>query len=207
MAGKELGERVLVLDGDGYYTGVSMAELVADLGKQAVIVTSLGSVGPYTDFTLEAPNLHRMMYEKGIHEHTSHWVESVEPGVATIYYLYRDGYKREAGPAKGKLPRRVGTDVIKLEYDSIIVVSGRVPNAELYRELKKRKSEWAENEIQGIYQAGDCYAPRLMADAVFDGHRIAREFESPNPQFAQPWIRERQIWGHDTYPKLSDRQC
>ncbi len=60
--------------------------------------------------------------------------------MATIYYLYRDGYKREAGPVKGKMPRKVGTDVIKLEYDSIIVVSGRVPNAELYRELKKRKS-------------------------------------------------------------------
>ncbi len=184
-----------------------MAELMVDQGKKVVIVTSMGSVGPYTHFTLEAPNLHRMMYEKGIHDHTLHWAESVEPGVATIYYLYRDGYKRAAGPAKGKLPRRMGTDVVKLEYDSIIVVSGRVPNAELYRELKSRKSEWAENEIQGIYQAGDCYAPRLLADAVFDGHRIAREFESPNPQFAQPWIRERQIWGHETFPKLSDRQC
>ena len=206
MAGKEVGGRVLVLDGDGYFTGVSMAELVADQGKKVVIITSLGSVGPYTDFTLEAPNLHRMMYEKGIHEHTAHWVESVEPGVATVYYLYRDGYKREAGPVKGKLPRRAGTDVLKLEYDSIIVASGRVPNAELYGELKKRKPEWEENEIQAIYQAGDCYAPRLMADAIFDGHRIAREFESPNPQLAQPWIRERQIWGHETFPKLSDRQ-
>jgi dimethylamine/trimethylamine dehydrogenase len=206
MAGKEIGERVLVLDGDGYYTGVSMAELMADQGKKVTLVTSLGSVGPYTDFTLEAPNLHRMMYEKGIHEHTLHWAESVEPGVATIYYLYRDGYKREAGPSKGKMPRRVGTDVIKMEYDSIVVVSGRVPNAGLYRELRQRKSEWEENEIAGIYQAGDCYAPRLIADAIFDGHRIAREFESPNPQFAQPWIRERQIWGHETYPKLSDRQ-
>ncbi len=207
MAGKEVGDRVLVLDGDGYFTGVSMAELLADQGKKVTIVTSLGSVGPYTHFTLEAPNLHRMMYEKGIHDHTLHWAESVEPGVATIYYLYRDGYKRESGPAKGKMPRRVGTDVVKLEYDSIIVVTGRAPNAELYRELRKRKSEWEKNEIGGIYQAGDCYAPRLIADAVFDGHRIAREFESPNPQFAQPWIRERQIWGHDTYPKLSDRQC
>ncbi|MFQ5775899.1 MAG: FAD-dependent oxidoreductase [Kiloniellaceae bacterium] len=207
MAGKEVGDRVLVLDGDGYYTGVSMAELMADQGKKVTIVTSLGSVGPYTDFTLEAPNLHRMMYEKGIHHYTLHWAESVEPGVATLYYLYRDGYKRESSPTKGKMPRRVGTDVVKLEYDSIIVVSGRVPNAGLYRELKKRKSEWADNEIQGIYQAGDCYAPRLIADAVFDGHRIAREFESPNPQFAQPWVRERQIWGHETYPKLSDRQC
>ena len=206
MAGKEVGDRVLVLDGDGYFTGVSLAEMMADQGKKVVIVTSLGSVAQYTHFTLEAPNLHRMMYEKGIHEHTLHWMESVEPGVATAYYLYRDGWKREAGPTPGKMPRRVGTDVVKLEYDTMIVCTGRVPNAELFRELKRRKSEWEENEIQGIYQSGDCYAPRLIADAIFDGHRIAREFESSNPQIAQPWIRERQIWGHETFPKLSDRE-
>ncbi len=206
MAGKAVGDRVLVLDGDGYFTGVSMAEMMADQGKKVVIVTPFGSVAPYTHYTLEAPNLHRMMYEKGIHEHTLHWMESVEPGVATAYYLYRDGWKREPGPTPGKMPRRVGTDVVKLEYDTMIVCTGRVPNAELFRELKRRKSEWEENEIRGIYQSGDCYAPRLIADAIFDGHRIAREFESSNPQIPQPWIRERQIWGHETFPKLSDRE-
>lgn len=125
--------------------------------------------------------------------------------MATLYYLFRDGYRREAAPTLGKLPRRVGTDVVKHEFDSIIVVSGRVPNDELYRELKARRSEWKENEILGIYQAGDCYAPGLIAQAVFEGHRIAREFESPNPQRPLPWIRERQVWGHETYPKASDR--
>ena len=54
-----------------------------------------------------------------------------------------------------------------------------------------------EEEIGGIYQAGDCYAPRLIADAVFEGHRIAREFESDNPQRPLPFLRERMIWGRD----------
>jgi dimethylamine/trimethylamine dehydrogenase len=81
-----------------------------------------------------------------------------------------------------------------------------VPNDSLYRELAKRKGEWEKREIQAVYQAGDCFAPGLIAQAVFEGHRIAREFESSNPQRAQPWIRERQVWGHETYPKLSDRE-
>ena len=207
LEGKEVGERVIVLDADGYFTGVSCAEYLADQGKKVTIVTPLGGVAPYTHFTLEAPNLHRMMFEKGIHEHTLHWMEKVEPGKATAYYVYRDGYKRDAGPTTGKLPRRVGTEVVEIEFDTMVVCTARIPNNELYRELKARESEWEGNEIQAIYQAGDCYAPRLIADAVFDGHRIAREFESPNPQFAQPWVRERQVWGHETYPKLADRQC
>jgi dimethylamine/trimethylamine dehydrogenase len=206
FAGKEVGQRVLILDADGYFTGVSMAEMMADMGKEVNLITSLGSVAPYTHFTLEAPNLHRMMYEKGIHEKTLHWAEKIEEGVATLYYLYRDGYKRDAGPTLGKMPRRAGTDVVKMEFDTLIAVTGRVPDDKLFRELKARKSEWAENDITGIYAAGDCYAPGLLADAIFSGHRIAREFESSNPQHAQPWIRERQVWGHETYPKLSDRE-
>ena len=79
--------------------------------------------------------------------------------------------------------------------------SGRVPNDQLWKQLSARKDEWAKNDIQAIYQAGDCYAPGLIAQAVFEGHRIAREFESSNPQRPQPWIRERQVWGHETYSK------
>jgi dimethylamine/trimethylamine dehydrogenase len=204
--GKEVGQRVLILDADGYYTGVSMAEMMADAGKDVQLITSLGSVAPYTHFTLEAPNLHRMMYEKGIHEKTLHWAEKIEEGIATIYYLYRDGYVRDTGPKLGKMPRRVGTDTIKMEFDTLIAVTERVPQDKLFRELKVRKSEWEENDIQGVYAAGDCYAPGILADAIFSGHRIAREFEAKNPQLAQPWIRERQIWGHETFPKISDRE-
>jgi dimethylamine/trimethylamine dehydrogenase len=206
MEGKAVGDKVVVLDGDGYFTGVSLAEMFADQGKQVTIVTQLGGVGPYTHFTLEAPNLHRMMHEKGIHEHTLHWLESVEEGKANMYYVYRDGFKRDQGPTLGKLPRKEGTDVTEISFDTLVVCTGRVANSGLYKELRARKSEWEENEIQGIYQAGDCFAPRLIADAIFDGHRIAREFESSNPQFAQPWVRERQVWGHGTFPKLEDRE-
>ena len=50
-------------------------------------------------------------------------------------------------------------------------------------------------------RAGDCLAPRYIADAVFDGHRIAREMESPNPERPLSIIRERRIWGQDAYPE------
>lgn len=206
MENKPVGNNVIILDADGYFTGVSLAEYLADQGKNVTIVTCLGGVAPYTHFTLEAPNLHRMMYEKKIHEKTLHWPLSVQGNKATLYYLYRDGYKRDAGPTKGKMPRREGTDTVEVEFDTLVLATGRIPNCELFKELKARKGEWADNEIGGIYQAGDCYAPGLIADAIFEGHRIAREFESSNPQLPQPWIRERQIWGHDTYPKITDRE-
>jgi dimethylamine/trimethylamine dehydrogenase len=170
------------------------------------ILTPLRGVAPYTHFTLEAPNLHRMMHEKHIHELCSHFLLSVKPGVATCYNIFRDGYKRKPGPVTGELPRRVGTDVVEVEFDTIIVATARKANDSLWKQLSARTAEWEKNDILAVYQAGDCYAPGLIAQAVFEGHRIAREFESSNPQRPQPWIRERQVWGAETYPKLSDRE-
>jgi hypothetical protein len=42
------------------------------------------------------------------------------------------------------------------------------------------------------------------SQAMWDAHRLAREFDSPHPAYPLPWIRERQLWGGDTVPKLAD---
>ena len=36
---------------------------------------------------------------------------------------------------------------------------------------------------------------RLVVDSVFDGHRLAREIDSPHPEMPLPFIRERRLWG------------
>ena len=35
--------------------------------------------------------------------------------------------------------------------------------------------------IEALYRIGDCVAPRIIAEAIFDGHRLAREIDSENP--------------------------
>ena len=34
-------------------------------------------------------------------------------------------------------------------------------------------------------------APRLIADAIFDGHRLGREIDTADPATALPYLRER----------------
>ncbi|MFY9238799.1 MAG: FAD-dependent oxidoreductase, partial [Roseovarius sp.] len=209
MAGKAIGQRVLVLDGEGFVHGIGMAEMLADQGKDVTILSESHLVASYLENTRETANLQRMMNEKNIHERPMHWVEGFkidgDKVLADIFYIYRDGYQRLLKPVEGGgLPRRVGTELDTQAFDSVILCTSRRSNSELYEELLKRKDEWEENEVEAIYRAGDCYAPRLLPDAMFDGHRIAREFESDNPQRPKPMIRERQIWGHETFPKLSN---
>ena len=206
MAGKETGGRVVVLDYEGYFTGVAMAEQLADQGKQVTIVTNWDMVAPHCVYTEEIHDIRRMLHEKKITQHILHTAECIEVGgtvKVTIFYLYRDGYVRTTTPKPGEYSRRAGTEVIKIECDSVILCTARMSNNSLFRELKTRKAEWAEQDIKTVYQIGDCHAPRLIANCVFDGHRLAREFESADPQYPLPWIRERQVWGHETYPKLA----
>ena len=204
MAGKESGKRVVVLDYEGYFTGVGMAELLADRGSDVTIVTNWDIVASHCIYTEEIHDVRRMMHEKGIKQYTLHWADKLEVDNAvklTIFYLYRDGYVRTMTPKKGEYARRAGTEVTELECDSVVLCTGRLSNNKVFREVKARNAEWAGQGIQAVYRVGDCHAPRLIANAIFDGHRIAREFESDDPQQPLPWIRERQVWGHETFPK------
>ena len=193
MAGKPVGERVVIVDGDNHFTGAAMAELLADQGKQVTIVTDAANVADYTYCTMEMGNLKRMMRAKGIGRFTCHWPERIVPGAATLYDLYRDSPDL-TDLGKGRFGRREGTDTVEVACDSVVLVTARRPNAALYRALKARAGEWESQEIRGIYRTGDCRAPRQLMDAIFDAHRLAREFDSPHPERPLPWIRERRIW-------------
>ena len=43
------------------------------------------------------------------------------------------------------------------------------------------------------YRIGDCVAPRMISEAIFDGHRMAREIDGPDPSVALAFDRERNV--------------
>ena len=77
MGGKDVGDRVVVVDGDGYFTGIAMAEMMADMGKQVSVVTQFNEVAPFCQNTLEGPMLQRLLHEKNIECFPLHWIESL----------------------------------------------------------------------------------------------------------------------------------
>ncbi|MFO1058480.1 MAG: FAD-dependent oxidoreductase [Dongiaceae bacterium] len=203
-AGKPVGRRVVILDGDGYFMAASLAEQLADLGREVTIVTWCDRVAPYADFTLEGANLRRMLREKGIAEQVAHWVERVESGAEILLHafdLYRDGYRRAAGPTPGAMPRHQGSRTIALACDSLLLCTSRRSDDRLYRALRERRAAWPDHGVRCVVRAGDCLAPRYLPDAIFDGHRIGREIESANPERPLSMIRERQIWGQPVIPE------
>ena len=57
------------------------------------------------------------------------------------------------------------------------------------------QDQWAAKGLKDVYLIGDAEAPRLIADATFSGHRLAREIEEKNAQLPLPYRREVAVWG------------
>ena len=178
VEGKQVpGERVLIVDNDGYFMGPSLAEKLAMEGKQVTLMTHLGHIGPYMHFTLEAPNMHRRLHKLKVEIATYQIPTQIEAGKVTSAHVYDEEHLTE------------------WDVDGVVLVTQRRSNEALYRELKDRVGlDGLRGEgITGLYRIGDCEAPRLIADCVFSGHRLAREIDSPNPEVPKPFIRERRV--------------
>jgi dimethylamine/trimethylamine dehydrogenase len=190
---KPVGKRVMIINYDAYYMAPSLAEKFARAGHEVTVATVCG-LGAYMEYTLEGANMQRLIHGLGVNVIGETGCSKVEKGRVQLFNIWGEGYKREFKGA-GHLPRKENDSHTWHECDTVILVTGRQSNDSLYRELKARKEEWAKNGITDVFVIGDAESPRIIADATFDGHRLAREIEDPDPQHQKPYKREQRAWG------------
>jgi len=199
IAGKKaIGKRVVILNADTYFMAPSLAEKLAAAGHEVTLVSGV-HLANYMHFTLEYPNMMRRLHELHVTEIGDHFCSKIEPGRLEIYNIWGEGSKRTyRGP--GVLPRDPNKTQRWLEFDSLVLVTGRHSEDALHRELKARQGEWGQHGIKSVYLIGDAEAPRLIADATFTGQRIAREIEEANAQIPKAYKRETVAWGTPHMP-------
>ena len=167
------GNRVAVYDCEGYFTGAGMAELLAGEGFEVELVTLCEQIAPVCDETLEGPLLRERLHAAGVCMHRSAIVERIESaGIAG---------SDEFG------------DPFALEVDGVVLVTQRLSNESVYAELAADRDALAAEGVEGLFRIGDCVSPRMIADAIFDGHRLGREIDSDNPSVPLPFLRERLV--------------
>ena len=147
------GRRVVVYDCDGYFTAPAMAELLAGEGLDVEFVTCHDQVAPFCAETLEDVLTRERLHSLGVGMRRATVVTAVSPGSIDA----RDEFG----------------DPIRIAADGVVLVTQRISDDRLWRALP---------DIPRVYRIGDCVAPRLIADAIFDGHRLARELETEDPQ-------------------------
>jgi dimethylamine/trimethylamine dehydrogenase len=72
---------------------------------------------------------------------------------------------------------------------SVVLVTARLPEEGLYRDLTAEPEALAVAGIASVTRIGDCLAPATIAAAVYAGHRYARELDAPVPE-GTPFARE-----------------
>jgi dimethylamine/trimethylamine dehydrogenase len=173
IGGKQVGPRVLVYDTDGYFMGASLAEVLARRGHEVTFLTPHARAFPFMEYTGEGPDMLRLLRSLGVQIVTGRRLTDVEPGAATSAHVDWD------------------EDVHANGCDSVVLVTQRVANDRLYNALAEAAPE---NRSGSVYRIGDCVAPRMIADAIFDGHRLAREIDTDTPAIPLPMIRERRLF-------------
>jgi dimethylamine/trimethylamine dehydrogenase len=169
------GERVLVYDCDGYYMAASLAEKLARDGCTVRLVTFRDTIAPYMHFTLESHRMLRLLRTLGVELVTHHWVSEITERAVLGHDAYASG------------------EVLEWEADGVVLVTQRISEDHLFRELVEREEESARAGIERVFRIGDCVVPRILAEAIFDGHRLGREIDSENPAVPLPYIRERRV--------------
>jgi dimethylamine/trimethylamine dehydrogenase len=165
------GKRVVVYDGEGYFTAAGLAEKLAGEGFAVELVTCLDKIAPVCDETLEGPLLRQHLHDRGIGQRAGVVLSGIEPGRVAA----TDEFGEE----------------LELEADAVVLVTQRLSNEALYLELRADEDALRSEGVEALYRIGDCVAPRIVAEAIFDGHRLAREIDSENPAVPLPYRRER----------------
>jgi dimethylamine/trimethylamine dehydrogenase len=153
--------------------GPDLAEKLAVDGHAVDLVTSLEDISPFSHETLEQVFLKERLHEVGVRMHRTVTLQRIEAGRITC--------ADEFG------------DTLELEADAVVLVTQRVSDDALYHELRADQEHLEAEGIEAVYRIGDCVAPQLIADCIFDGHRLAREIDCENPAVPLPFVRERPV--------------
>lgn len=154
------GHRVVLFDDDHYYMGGVLSELLALEGHTVTLVTPAPDVSNWTRNTMEQDRIQRRVLEAGVDVVAQR----------TVLEARRDGLLMAC--------RFTGRETF-IECDSVVFVTGRLPNDDLYRELLARRTDWPAAGLESVTAVGDCWCPGTIAAAVWEGHRYAEELDGP----------------------------
>lgn len=166
---------VILFDDDTYYMGGILAELLARAGCRVRFVTPFPVVAPWSSFTFEQRRTQIRLMELGVEIHTNRTLARISKKSATL----RCGYTG---------------DEVEVSADAVVLVTERQPLEELYLELSGDPGRLKDAGIKTMRAIGDCFAPGIIASAVYSGHLAARELEEPEEMIG--FRRERVLIQH-----------
>ncbi len=158
---------MLIYDDDHIYLAGVIAELFASEGRRVIFATPESVVSSFSVNTLEQHRIQSNLYEMGVEIRCNHSLQALTADGATLNCVYSN---RET----------------HIPCASTILITDRARETLLYNALKPLG-------LNTLDLIGDVAQPGLIVDAIFSGHRAARNFERPKEDADKDWFRREII--------------
>ncbi len=151
FAGRDPGGDVLIYDDEHYFMAGALAERLLADGRRVRYLTPATKISAWTEMTDEQAFIQRRLLELGVVASFGRQLKRVERDRLVSECVYTGEERSD-------------------DFSTLLLVTGREPEDALFDELDR-----------AAIRIGDCLVPSSIADAVYAGHRCAREFgEDPN---------------------------
>ena len=168
------GRKVLLFDDDHYYMASVLAELLSTEGYEVSLATPMAAVAAWLIHTLEHEANQERLHGAGVDLLANATLLAVETGQALLH----DGLHRRD---------------VTLPVDGVVMVTARLPEDGLYHEVVQALDGSSDTGIHTLRRVGDCQAPGIIATAVYEGHRYARELGTDVDPGDVPFRRELHV--------------
>jgi len=153
---------VVIYDDDHYYMAGALAERLASEGHDVTLLTPAPEASVWTQQTDEHHLVMPRLHAVGVKPITLTRIERIE-GDHLALKQAQSGAETELACA------------------ALVLVTSRTPNDSLFKTLSTRTGETSDHPLPSITAIGDALAPGLIVDAVYAGHKYARQFQEADP--------------------------
>jgi len=137
---------ILIYDDDHYMMAGALAEKFMLAGHRVTYLTPATTISSWTAMTDEQDFIQAKLLSMGITTEFTQKIEQINKNTLYTKCIYTGGSYGHS-------------------FDNLILVTGRESNADLFNQLSIP-----------AFRIGDCLVPSSIADAVYSGHKFAREY-------------------------------
>jgi dimethylamine/trimethylamine dehydrogenase len=161
FAGASLNGDILIYDDEHYMMAGALAEKFMLAGHRVTYLTPATTISSWTAMTDEQAFIQAKLLSMGITTGFTQKIDRINKNTLYTNCIYTN-------------------ESLKHDFDNLILVTGRESNADLFNRLSIP-----------AFRIGDCLVPSSIADAVYSGHKFAREY-GEDPALLTP-KRERAL--------------
>ena len=146
FTGASFNGDILIYDDEHYIMAGALAEKFMLAGHRVTYLTPATTISSWTAMTDEQEFIQAKLLSMGITTGLAQKIEQINKNTLYTNCIYTD-------------------ESFEHDFDNLILVTGRESNADLFNQLSIP-----------AFRIGDCLVPSSIADAVYSGHKFAREY-------------------------------